>query len=226
MAEVRRCSDCGNEILGWAEGVCYVCGRNKRTYQRRNGLITHQRPKRYRTLSQGEIKRSRIVQWTIREGYKRDRKPVTKKSIRYSISTSDLEPCREGFHNLIREVFGEGLHFCQLLKDLGYPSEKVDRWRDCEDWMCTFLRRFEKNLCDLMRRTFPDINRNLLTHCYGLASVSPEECADPSIAFGKSKEELQREVDRILEFMQSDVGRHAMKILVLSAVHEGEGSRQ
>ncbi len=159
MAEVRRCSDCGNEILGWAEGVCYVCARNKRTYQRRNGLVTHQRPKRYRTLSQGEIKRSRIIHWTIREGHKREGKPVTRKSIQYSISTSDLVACREGFHRLIREVFGEGLHFCQLLKDLGYPSEKVDRWRDCEDWMCIFLKRFEKNLCDLMRRTFPDLQR-------------------------------------------------------------------
>lgn len=124
-----RCTQCGNEIPGWANDICYVCGRISREERRYGRHISgyaqaHHKPDDEFPVPQpAQRPPTRKVRPAKRPPPDTASRPLTKRPA--SWSPQQQRCCRQGINRLLAAIY-DGPHFLsQILRDSGLDNTAV-----------------------------------------------------------------------------------------------------
>ncbi len=129
-----RCTQCGNEIPAWANGICYVCGRISRE-ERRYGRHSSGYAQAHHASDDGcpapqpVQRRARKVRPAKRSSPDTPSRTLIKQPAAWS--PQQQRCCRQGINRLLAAIY-EGPHFLsQILRDGGLDATAVSAIGQC-----------------------------------------------------------------------------------------------
>jgi len=129
-----RCTQCGNEIPTWANGICYVCGRISREERRYGRHIAgyaqaHQQPDDGLPAPPPAQRRTRKTRSAKRPPPDTPARALGEQPAPWS--PQQQRCCREGINRLLAAIY-EGPHFLsQILRDGGLDATAISALGQC-----------------------------------------------------------------------------------------------
>jgi len=174
-----RCTQCGNEIPTWANGICYVCGRIGREERRYGRHISgyaqaHHKPGDGCPASQPGQRRTRKVRPAKRPPPDTPSRALNERSA--SWSPQQQRCCRQGINRLLAAIY-EGPHFLsQILRDGGLNDATVNAIG--QRYLISFLQDVVQGWGADFTRSLPAPEWSILVKLYSLDGGPPRTLAE------------------------------------------------
>ena len=184
MAANDRCSQCGNVVPHWA-GTCPVCSRMEESAKRYQSQSPTPAWEKYLEPRNDP---SEERQQSFDSSVKKQRRLPSSPSI-------GLKEQYEGINRLLCEMYGTPTRISAILRRNGVPEAEIQNLKGNMSRLTILLDKIEQSLFAQLRRTYPNLNTDVLRASFGLGT---ERCNTPSDVARKLGT-TQRDVNHVLE---------------------------